>query len=379
VYWTAAAVRNSRWKGFLSYFSGNPPRWQIYLLVIAVSLFAVLFNTTLIRALPAITSFMVIFLNAAALFIFITLLAKTHPKASPRTAFLNVRNETGWDSNVVVFSLCIMPGVLTICLFDTAAHMAEELPQPERHGPIVMLANAGLAVVSALIMVIALIFSTTHPENLTTPLAGHPMLQTCWDAWPNKGFVIAICLIYWATSLNALTSMLAGCSRLIWYFTKLGSLPCKAWFSHVCPTLHVPTNAVYFSAVLAILLSLLVFGLTTVLNGLFGSATLCFSLSYALPISLILVERARSPAQRYCNIGAFGTVVNTLALIWIVIAMTFASFPTYLPVTSETMNWAPCFFGIVLALSLGNWVLVRDSYQPPKGFLVPGLIRSQYA
>jgi uncharacterized membrane protein len=147
----------------------------------------------------------------------------------------------------------------------------------------------------------------------------------------------------------------------------------------VCPTLHVPTNAVYFSAVLAILLSLLVFGLTTVLNGLFGSATLCFSLSYALPISLTLVECARSPAQRYCNIGAFGTVVNTLALIWIVIAMTFASFPTYLPVTSETMNWAPCFFGIVLALSLGNWVLVRDSYQPPKGFLVPGLIRSQYA
>ncbi|KAL2783372.1 hypothetical protein BJX66DRAFT_344999 [Aspergillus keveii] len=271
-----------------------------------------------------------------------------------------------------------MPGILTLCLFDTTAHMAEELPQPERQVPIVMLANAGLAVVSTLIMVIALIFCTTHPENLTAPLAGRPTLQICWDAWSNQGYAIAICLIYWATSLNALTSMLAGCSRLIWSFTKLGCLPCKAWFSQVHPILHVPTNAVFFSTVLAILFSLLVFGPTTVLNGLFGSATLCFSVSYALPIRFTLVNRARLPVQRYCNLGIFGTAVNILALLWIVISMTFASFPTYLPLTSETMNWAPCFFGIVLALGLGNWVLVRNTYKPPRGILVGGLDRPNF-
>jgi hypothetical protein len=71
----------------------------------------------------------------------------------------------------------------------------------------------------------------------------------------------------------------------------------------------------------------------------------------------------------------FGTAVNDLALIWIIIAMTFASFPTYLPVTLETMNWAPCFFGIVFAVSLANWVLVRTSYEPPRGILVGGLDR----
>jgi amino acid transporter len=411
VYWTAAAVKNPRWKELLSYFSGamaffgwifacgggavlaaqlitavgvlvnevySPSKWQIYLLVIAAFLVAVLFNTILIQTLPAITSFMIVFLNVAAICIFITLLAKKHPKASAETAFLDVLNETGWDPDGVVFFLCIMPGILTICLFDTAAHMADELLQPERQVPIVMLANAGLAVFSALIMVIALILCITHPKNLTAPLAGHPILQICWDAWPNRGYIIVICLIYWATSLNALTSMLTGCSRLIWSFTKLGCLPCKMWFSKVHPTLQVPTNAVYFSAVLAILFSHLVFGPTTVLNGLFGSATLCFSISYALPIGLTLASRERLPVQRYCNLGMFGTAVNILALLWIVISMTFASFPTYLPVTSETMNWAPCFFGIVLALSLGNWVLVRTTYKPPRGILVGGLDRPDF-
>ncbi|KAL4769299.1 amino acid/polyamine transporter I [Aspergillus nidulans var. acristatus] len=412
VYWTAAAVRSPRWKAFLSYLSGamaffgwifacgggavltahfvtglgvlisetySPSTWQIYLLVLAAFLCAVLFNTLLIQTLPAISIFMIVFLNAAALFIFITLLAKTHPKASAETAFLDVLNETGWDSDGVVFFLSIMPGLLTICLFDTAAHMAEELPQPERQVPIVMLANAGLAVVSALIMVIALIFCTTHPENLTAPLAGLPILQICWDAWPSKGYVIVICIIYWASMLNALVSMLTGCSRLTWSFTKLGSLRYKAWLSQVHPTLHVPSNAVYFSAFLAILFSLLVFGPSTVLNGLFGSATLCFSISYALPIGLTLVNRARLPAQRYCNLGKFGAAVNMLALAWILIAIVFASFPTYLPVTSETINWAPCFFGIVLVLSLGNWILAQESYEPPRGLLVAGLDRPGHA
>lgn len=150
--------------------------WQHYLIVIGVLLFAVLFNTVLIRALPAITTFMVVFLNAAALFIFLTLVIKTNPKASARTAFVDVINETGWESEGVVFFLATLPGLLTISLFDTAAHMAGELPQPERQVPIVMLVNAGLSAISALVMVIGLIFCTTHPENLVEPckFALHP-------------------------------------------------------------------------------------------------------------------------------------------------------------------------------------------------------------
>jgi hypothetical protein len=71
---------------------------------------------------------------------------------------------------------------------------------------------------------------------------------------------------------------------------------------------------VFFSVFLAILFSLLVFGPATVLNGLFGSATLCFSISYALPIGLTAGKLARLPVQRYCNRGVFGTAVNALAL-----------------------------------------------------------------
>ncbi|KAL4971422.1 amino acid/polyamine transporter I [Aspergillus desertorum] len=402
VYWTAA-VSSPKWARFLSYFSGaltsfgwifacggaavltsefltalgvlvnetyRATTWQHYLIVIGVLLFAVLFNTVLIRTLPAITTFMVVFLNAAALFIFLTLMIKTNPKASARTAFVDVINETGWESDGVVFFLATLPGLLTISLFDTAAHMAGELPQPERQVPIVMLVNAGLSAISALVMVIGLIFCTTHPENLVEPLAGLPILQICWDAWQNKGYVIVVCLIYWVMTLNGLATMLTGCSRLIWSFTELGSVPFRDWLSYVHPGLQVPTNAVYFSSVLAALFSLLVFGPATVLNGLFGSAVLCFSVSYALPIGLTMVNRAKLPAHRYFNLGGLGLPVNAVALGWICIILVFSSFPIYMPVTSETMNWAPCFFGIVAVLSLANWVFVRKTYRPPKGMLL---------
>ncbi|KAL3452681.1 amino acid permease-domain-containing protein [Aspergillus insuetus] len=386
VYWTAAVANSPRWKGFLSYLNGameffgwifacgggavptaqfitslgvlvnethRASTWKIYLLVIAASLCAVLFNIILIQSLPALPTFMIVFLNAAALFIFISLLANTHPKASAKSSFLDVLSETGWDSDRVVFFLCIMPGILTICLFDTAAHMAEELPHPERQVPIVMLANADLAVFSALIMVIALIFCTTPPENLTAPLAGHPILQICWDAWPNKGFVITICiiiticLIYWATSLNALTSMLTGCSphqrSVFLHGPRHSILAPRLWPDYSAKPLVWERDALLFDTI---------------------RSSNC----------LTLASQERLPAQRYCKLGVFGMIVNTLALLWIFIAMTFASFPIYLHVTLDTMNWAPFFLGIVLALSLGNWVLARDSISRREGFWLAGWI-----
>ncbi|KAJ5979992.1 amino acid transporter [Penicillium waksmanii] len=194
----------------------KPTSWQIFLLGLASIIVALLLNTLLIKCLPGLTIFMVVFLNVAALFICITLLAVVQPRASANTAFLDVVNETGWSSEGLVFFLGLLPGMMTVCLFDTAAHMAEELPHPERQVPIVMITNSILSALGGLLMVICLIFCTTHPENLLQPLAGMPIIQICWDALPSTAFVVVICLIYCFMTLNGLVSIITGCSRSWW-------------------------------------------------------------------------------------------------------------------------------------------------------------------
>jgi amino acid transporter len=304
---------------------------------------------------------MVVFLNIAALFICITLLAVVHPKASAKTAFIDVVNATGWSSDGLVFFLGLLPGMMTVCLFDTAAHMAEELPQPERQVPIVMLANAILSATGSLIMVTSLIFCTTHPENLLQPLAGMPILQICWDALPSKAFVIVVCLIYWVMSLNGLISIITGC--------KVGGLPLENLLSAVNGRFQTPFNAVLASCMACAAFSLLCFAPLTVLNGLFGASVVCFTTSYAMPTCLLLANRRNLPSNRYFNLRAAGPVVNVVAICWMIISALFVCFPQYMPVTMDIMNWAPVIFGLVLSISLANWFRAKATYRCPQGLL----------
>ncbi|KAE8325432.1 amino acid/polyamine transporter I [Aspergillus sergii] len=401
IYWTAS-LSPPRYARFLSYLNGamttfgwvfassgtavfaadffaafgqlvsdtyEPTSWQIFLLVIAALTVAFILNTLLIKTVPNLTSFMVVFLNIAALFICITLLAVVHPKASPKTAFIDVVNTTGWSSDGLVFFLGLLPGMMTVCLFDTAAHMADELPHPEREVPIVMLANAVLSSTGGLVMVLCLIFCTTHPESLVRPLAGMPILQICWDAWSSKGFVIVVCLIYWAMTLNGLISIITGCSRVIWSFAKAGGLPFKDMLSEVNGRFQTPLNAVLASCMACAIFSLLCFAPLTVLNGLFGASVVCFTTSYAIPTCLVLANRRNLPSNRYFSIGAAGPVVNFVAICWMVISALFVCFPQHVPVTLGTMNWAPVIFGLVLFISLVNWFRVKATYSCPRGLL----------
>jgi amino acid transporter len=347
----------------------EPTSGQIFLLVIAALIVAFILNTLLVNIVPNLTAFMVVFLNIAALFICITLLAVVHPKASAKTAFIDVVNATGWSSDGLVFFLGLLPGMMTVCLFDTAAHMAEELPQPERQVPIVMLANAILSATGSLIMVTSLIFCTTHPENLLQPLAGMPILQICWDALPSKAFVIVVCLIYWAMSLNGLISIITGCSRVVWSFAKVGGLPLENLLSAVNGRFQTPFNAVLASCMACGAFSLLCFAPLTVLNGLFGASVVCFTTSYAMPTCLLLANRRNLPSNRYFNLRAAGPVVNVVAICWMIISALFVCFPQYMPVTMDTMNWAPVIFGLVLSISLANWFRAKATYRCPQGLL----------
>ncbi|KAE8397501.1 amino acid/polyamine transporter I [Aspergillus pseudonomiae] len=398
IFWTGI-LSNRQWAPFLSYFNGvmttfawifaasgnavfaaqfiasfgqlvsdtyRPSAWQIFLLSLASIIMALVFNTLLINCLPGLTMFMVVFLNVAALFIWITLLAVVQPKASAKTAFIDVVNETGWSSDGLVFFLGLLPGMMTVCLFDAAVHMAEELPHPHRQVPIAMVTNSLLAALGGLLMVICLIFCTTRPENLLQPLAGMSVIQICWDAWPSTAFVIVVCLIYCIMTLNGLVSIITGGSRVLWSFVRAGGLPTRTLLSRVNHRLQTPVNAVLAAGLACAIFTVLCFAPSSALSGLFGASAVCFATSYAMPICLLLANRRRIPSDRYFSLGRAGFVVNIVAIAWMTISTLFVCFPQFVPVDMDTMNWAPVVFGVVVLISLANWFVVRMVYELPR-------------
>lgn len=351
-----------------------PELYQIYLLSAATLGIATLFNTVGVRFLPGINKFMVVFLNSAAFYTFVVLLTKTLPKNSAQDAFLHVTNETGWSSDGFVFLLGFLPGLLTMSVPDAASHMAEEVPNPERTIPLVIFATTCLNAFGGLIMVFAIIFCTTHPENLLEPLGHQAALQLAVDAWDNKGWVITVAGIMIIVNSNATSALLTGASRLLWAFAKTGGLPAGHILGRTNKRLQVPVIAVAACSTLAALLALLVFGPYTVLNGIFGCSIICMNVTYWVPIFFMMrKDRKELPAKRNFSLGRAGPFINAVALAWLTLTEVTLCLPSYYPVTASGMNWSSVvFIGLLLAI-FGNWFIVRSRYEIPKPIYVERL------
>lgn len=320
-------------------------------------------NTLAVRAFSHLTSFFLFFINAAAIFLVISLLVTSNPKAGASEVFLDPVDMTGWGSDGLVFLLAIVPGVSVVSYFDTASHMAEELPRPDKQVPKVMIITNILNAISMLLMVVVLSFCITQPENLLAPMAGLPILQLCWDAFPSQAYVLTVAICYILTQTFACSSIVYTLSRLLWSFSKSRGVPFHGWLSATNGRLQVPVNAVVASSLLCAVVTLLVLGPRTVQNAFFGSAGIFFIFSYTMPIILLLVQgRKTLPENRPVNLGAFGPFINVVALLWALVVVVFISFPTSWPIELTTMNWGSLTAVGLMVLSLGNWFWKRNSY-----------------
>ncbi|KAK5051034.1 hypothetical protein LTR84_003593 [Exophiala bonariae] len=407
VFWTAA-LAPPKWSRFLSYWNGaattlgwifanagtyvftaqiwtatmkirNPSwevqTWQVFLIACGCAVIGVILNIWLFDYYPHVTRFMVVFINLATVYVLVTLLVRATPKASARTVFIDVINETGWGSNGLVFLLCFLPGCVAISCFDTAAHMSEEMDEPERQIPLVMVGGSLLCALTGIPMILVYLFCTVAPMHLLEPAGGQPVFQLFMDGFRSDALLTVAMVIYCIVYLSSCPATIATTSRLIWSLASHGALPFGNFIGYVEPKRQIPANAVYITAVISSLVGLLIFGPTTVLNGVFGAGAVCFFFSYGLPIWLNVATLGKQlPSTRYFNLKGLSLPLSIMAICWQLITVVFLSFPIYKPVTTTSMNWASLCAVIGLGLGLINWfAYAKKHYHGPKALFVAGI------
>lgn len=123
-------------------------------------------------------------------------------------------------------------------------------------------------------------------------------------------------------------------------------------------------------AVLQGLLGFIYLGNTTAFNAILSMAIIGMYLSYLLPIVyMVLFGRKRLSPSEY---GPFklgkvgGTVVNIVAIIWLIFAMIFSTFPSFQPVTAQNMNYSTVVLaGWVVGGAVYYLLVARKVYQGP--------------
>ncbi|QKX55472.1 uncharacterized protein TRUGW13939_02565 [Talaromyces rugulosus] len=346
-----------------------PARWQGTLIMWLLTCFSFSVNVWGIQLLPSLQLlggiFHVVFF--IALGVPLVLLAR---RSTPEFVFETVMNNGGWSSDGI--SWCLGMLTVTYCFlgFDGAIHMSEEVRNPSKVVPRILVQSIAINGTLAFSFVLILLFCIGDlPAALNSP-TGLPSIEIFYSA---TGSIRAATVMQCGITIIGLMSsigVVASVSRLTWAFARDGGLPFSNFFAHIDSRFHVPFRSIGLVCIVVILLSLINIGSSTALSAILALSTCSLYISYIIPIVLLVLRRFDQVRQPIpwgpWTLGRYGLAVNLYAIIFGTFIVVFVPFPTTIPVTADNMNYAgPVFGGMALLLLVDWFVRGRRRFQGP--------------
>lgn len=276
-------------------------------------------------------------------------------------------NNTGWSDGVVWF-LGLVQAAYGLTAFDSVLHMVEELPNPRRNAPRTMIAAVVLGAISGFLFMIACLFCIQDVDRVLDPPSGFPFIELVQSTVGIKGAAALIALFIF-NGFGQGISVLTSASRLTWSFARDQGMPFGQYFSYVHPVWKVPARALVLQAAVITLIGVLYLFSNTALEAILSISTIALTISYAIPIGVLLaVGRDKLPAGEF-RLGKIGAVVNWVSIVYSIVTTVFFFFPATPNPALVDMNFAIAVFGVMLILSVGFWfVKGRRSFLQSQGF-----------
>ncbi|KAJ6096963.1 Amino acid/polyamine transporter I [Penicillium sp. IBT 16267x] len=338
-----------------------PTRWQGMLFYWLILLYSTAVNIWGSKILPH-TNTTAGILHVLGFIAIGCVLGAMSDKHSAEYVFTEFSNTSGWTNDGVSWLVGLLSTVYPFLGYDAACHLSEELPKPSRNVPLAMIGSVAINGVIGLVYAIVLLFSLGNLQDLLESKTGFPFMQLFLNVTgsPAGASIMALCITLVALAANAAGT--TSTSRTAWAFARDHGLPSSGFFSYVNPTLQVPVRMVVVVGFLQMLLGLIYLGSTTAFNAVLSMAILGMYASYFSPIFFMLLYGRRSSSSTIRGLGSgmfdlgprWGPVVNVIALMWLVLAMVFSTFPTVEPVTADNMNY--CVVVMV------GWVFIGGVY-----------------
>ncbi|KAK7398128.1 hypothetical protein QQX98_012492 [Neonectria punicea] len=324
--------------GMISFFDPDfvVQRWQIYLLYVSVAVItAVPVFVASNRLAIVVQGSLFLSLIGMALTLFVATGMHKHTNDGSYLVQSNL-GTSGWDSGTAW-----LLGI-TNCMYafggtDGAIHISEEMSQPGRRVPQIIIITMLIGLVTCLPLFIALMFFMTDLEAVaTSPL---PSMELIYQATGNRNVTVFLISLILVVYILSLPSQWVTSGRLAWAFARDNGVPFSTYFVKIDRKLGFPVRTTVASFVFVLLYGLLYLASTTAFNSIVTSAVLFLNITYAVPQGILLFQGRESLPPKYLNLGRFGYACNTFSILWIVVLGVVICMPPSLPVTTATMNY----------------------------------------
>ncbi|KAM0716361.1 hypothetical protein Q7P37_007806 [Cladosporium fusiforme] len=340
--------------------------WHTYLYFLAISCFAIGLNIFGYRFLGK--------WNEGALFWSITawiatsaVILATAPKTDADFVFKVFTNETGWPDGVA-WILGLLQSALSLIGFDAITHLTEEMPHPTRDAPIAMIMCIAIGGTTGLAMVIVLLFCIPDPEAILTTLTGNPLIEMIIQGTNSRTAGVVMSSALSICFINGTIGSVTSGSRLLWAMGRDGGAPCSRLLSKISPHYNIPVNAIIAVMLFNVLFGLLYLGPTVAFNAYISSCTIFLNCSYAGPVIILLLRGRRVLTQEKPDfpLGRVGGyIINSVAVVFIVVTSAFFVLPNTSSVNASTMNYVSAVVAIFIVFVCVLWLFKRKSYQGP--------------
>ena len=334
-----------------SYPNYVPHGWHVTLIIYALLLVQGLMNQYAFWAIPWIEMLSGL-LHVIMWLVFVTVLVTLAPRHSTEFVFLDKSMLSGWNNEYVSFNLGMLTATWGFVGFDGAVHMSEEVRKARHAVPRAMFWSIVMNGALAYGMVLVILYCAGDVNDLLS--SGYPLLLICISATQSVKAGSAMVGLSMIVTLACNLGSIASASRLTWAWSRDGALP--AYFSKIDPKHRIPVRSVWLPIGIVMLLALLNVGSSIAFNVIVALSTLGLYQSYLMAIACMIWARLEGRVEQSgWSLGRFGLVINVFAVIYSAYIMIFLCFPSFLPVTSEGMNYALPINAFVQLCALVYW------------------------
>lgn len=233
----------------------------------------------------------------------------------------------GNGSYLPVFIGAALTGLFLFYGFEACGEVAEEVSNPARAIPRAMIMTILVGGLSGIVAFLGYVLAAPDLAAIVSgenadPIAG--ILEASLGTVGSKIFLVVALTAF----LSCVLSLQAAGSRLLYSFGRDGMMPGHQWLAKIS-TKKVPRNALLVACVVPILICLLIYiGQEGLLNQITAFAVLGIYIAFQSVVFASLLARFKGwkPAGPF-SLGAWGMIVNVIALAYGIFAMVMLATP----------------------------------------------------
>lgn len=337
-------------------YKGQP--WHQFLIYIGYQMVAMVINMFGNTALPYINKGAISWSIAGFAIVSITVLACASPDYnSGEFVYRKFINDVGWPDGIA-WLLGLLQGGFGLTGYDATAHMIEEIPNAAIEGPKIMIYCVAIGTFTGFIFLTCLLFVAGSADEVINSPYG-PLGQILYHATGSKAGAVCLQIFPLVCLIFAAISIMTTSSRMTYAFARDGGLPFSRFFARVHPKLDVPLESIALTNLVVLIMGCIFLGSSSAFNAITSASVVALGLSYGIPVAInCLRRRTMLPDTRPFKLpNRFAWFANLLGIAYVLLTTVLFVFPPELPVTGTNMNYCIVAFGVVLIISVIQWIV----------------------